>query len=130
MSSIQEVGLIHPIVVTDDLTLVAGARRLEATKRLGATMIEVRRVGNLTEQERTIIELEENRHRKNLTPIERSQTTIRLAEAVGAQLRDSAQTQDGQGTAPNHVTVVHTPTRSSPDGGLAIYRRSHLYIHR
>jgi hypothetical protein len=40
------------------------------------TMIEVRRVGDLTEQE-------ENLHRKNLTPIERSETTVRLVIAVG-----------------------------------------------
>jgi hypothetical protein len=32
MESLKTIGLIHPIVVTDDLTLVAGARRLEARK--------------------------------------------------------------------------------------------------
>jgi ParB-like chromosome segregation protein Spo0J len=97
MQSLKPIGLIHPIVVTDDPTLVAGARRLEATTRLGATMIEVRRVGELAEQERAIIEREENLHRKNLTPLERSQTTVRLAEAVGVQLRERAQNLDTQG---------------------------------
>ena len=109
------VGLIHPIVVTDTLELVAGARRLEATKRLGATMIEVRRVGDLTEQERTIIELEENLHRKHLTPLERSQTTVRLVTAVDAQLREQAQSQADQGTQPNHDQDVITQTHTSPD---------------
>ena len=70
-------------MVTDTLELVAGARRLEATKRLGATMIEVKRGGDLAEHERAIIELEENLHRKELTPLERSQTTVRLASALG-----------------------------------------------
>jgi ParB-like chromosome segregation protein Spo0J len=114
MESLKTSGLIHPIVMTDDLRLVAGARRLEATKRLGATMIEVRRVGDLTEQERTISELEENLHRKNLTPIERSQTTIRLADAVGERLREKAQTQAAQGSEPTHDADVHTETSANP----------------
>jgi ParB-like chromosome segregation protein Spo0J len=114
MESLKTVGLIHPIVVTDDLTLVAGARRLEATKRLGGTMIEVRRVGELPEQERAIIELEENLHRKNLTPVERSQTTALLAEAVGAQLREQEKTQETQGVEPNHDRDMSTPTPVNP----------------
>jgi ParB/RepB/Spo0J family partition protein len=35
MLSIQEVGLLHPIVVNKGNSLIAGARRLEACKRLG-----------------------------------------------------------------------------------------------
>jgi ParB-like chromosome segregation protein Spo0J len=92
MQSLKEVRLIHPIVVTADLTLVAGARRLEATKRLGATMIG-----------------------KNLTPLERSQTTVRLAAAVGAQLRERAQTLDTPGLQPIVGGPEQTPTRTSPD---------------
>jgi ParB family chromosome partitioning protein len=114
MQSIQTVGLIHPNVVTDDLQLVAGARRLEATKRLGATMIEVRRVGDLTEEERIVIELEENLHRKNLTPPERSRTTARLAEAVAAQRRGREETQAPQGMQPNEGETMDTQTHANP----------------
>lgn len=39
--SIKAVGLLHPIVVTEALTLVAGGRRLEATRRLGWTEVPV-----------------------------------------------------------------------------------------
>jgi hypothetical protein len=56
-------------------------------------MIEVRRVGDLTDQEHTMIALEENLHRKNLTSIERSQATVQLVEAVGVHLRGYAMTQ-------------------------------------
>jgi hypothetical protein len=78
-------------------------------------MIGVRRMGDLTEQERAIIELEENLHRKNLTPIERSQTTVRLVEAVGAHLRGQEITQEGQGTSPDSLAVMDTQTRTSPE---------------
>src|SRR5262249_37759967 len=37
--SIEALGLIHPIVVTRELVLVSGERRLEACRRLGWTHI-------------------------------------------------------------------------------------------
>ena len=114
MESLKTVGFIHPIVVTDELQLVAGARRLEATKRLGVTMIEVRRVGDLTEEERIVIELDENLHRKNLTPPERSRTAARLAAAVDAQRRGREETQEPQGIQPNEDATIDTPTRANP----------------
>ncbi len=39
--SIQEIGLLHPIVVTEDGELIAGERRLEACKLLGWEEIPV-----------------------------------------------------------------------------------------
>jgi ParB family transcriptional regulator, chromosome partitioning protein len=84
MKSLRTVGFIHPIVVTDQLELVAGARRLEAMKRLGATMIEGRRVGDLSELEQRIIELHENLDRKDLTSEERSRTQVEPASAVAS----------------------------------------------
>src|SRR5262245_44800584 len=41
MQRIEQVVLLHPIVVTPDSQLIAGARRLEACKRLGWTDIPV-----------------------------------------------------------------------------------------
>jgi ParB-like chromosome segregation protein Spo0J len=84
MKRLQMVGLIDPIVVTDNLTLIAGARLLEAMERLGATMIEVRRVGDLSELEQRIIELHENSDRKDLTPVERSRIQVEPASAVAS----------------------------------------------
>ena len=39
-ASIREVGMMNPITVTADHTLIAGLHRLEAAKRLGWTEIE------------------------------------------------------------------------------------------
>lgn len=41
-SSINSIGLLHPIIVTSDYYLVAGQRRLSAAKKLGWTSIPVR----------------------------------------------------------------------------------------
>lgn len=66
-ASIKRHGLLHPVVVKNDGTLIAGHRRLEAAKRLGwkeipVTMIEV---DDLLSAER-----DENEERKSFTPTE------------------------------------------------------------
>jgi ParB/RepB/Spo0J family partition protein len=79
-ASIQQHGLIHPIVIDQDGTLVAGERRLKACQLLGWVEIDVRVNEDLTEEERWAIELEENLHRKDLTEYERSKTMMALVE--------------------------------------------------
>lgn len=63
--SMRRYGLVHPIVVTKDMDLVAGERRLRAAQLLGWGEIEVRVLDDLDEFERRDIELEENIRRKN-----------------------------------------------------------------
>jgi ParB family chromosome partitioning protein len=65
--SIKRHGLLHPVVVKNDKTLVAGHRRIEAARQLGwetipVTMIEV---ADLLSAER-----DENAERKDFTPTE------------------------------------------------------------
>ncbi len=71
--SIHRLGLLHPIIVTKGLVLVAGRRRLEAHIRLELDTIDVRVKGKeeLTELERKDIEFEEDVRRKDLTWQER-----------------------------------------------------------
>ena len=66
-ASIAETGLIHPIVVTPDLVLVAGERRLSACTLLGWDHITVQLTTDLSETELALIELEENLKRSDLT---------------------------------------------------------------
>lgn len=80
----------------------------------GGAMIEVRRVGDLTEVEKLIIELEEDLHRQELTPMERSQTSASLADAISVHLREKAETQSSQGPQPTPSEMVNTQTRDSP----------------
>lgn len=65
--SIRKNGLINPIVVTQDLVLVAGERRLTAHKHLGFDQITVQYVEDLSDEELQIIELEENIRRVDLS---------------------------------------------------------------
>lgn len=64
--SINRIGLINPIVVTRDLVLVAGERRLEACRSIGWTNISVQFTDELTDPELRAIELEENVKRSAL----------------------------------------------------------------
>lgn len=65
--SIHRLGLINPIVVTDEGVLVAGERRLTACKSLGWTAIPTQVTSDLTDYELHSIELEENIKRVDLT---------------------------------------------------------------
>ena len=68
--SIRERGVLQPIIVEqreDGVHLIAGERRLTASKKLGLADIPVRFLGTLPPLERAIVELEENSRRIDLT---------------------------------------------------------------
>jgi N6-adenosine-specific RNA methylase IME4 len=66
-ANIAEVGLLHPIVVTPDGTLIAGERRLRAAELLGWTEIPI----TVVDLEKIVLgEYAENAFRKQLTPTE------------------------------------------------------------
>lgn len=70
-ASIDAVGLLHPIVVTPDLLLVAGQRRLEAMRELGAIEIPARIVDDLSEAAVALVaERDENTCRKPMAASE------------------------------------------------------------
>jgi ParB/RepB/Spo0J family partition protein len=64
--SIRRLGLIHPIVVTPELELVAGERRYTACTRLGWTHIPVQYTNELEGNSLRLIELEENIKRQDI----------------------------------------------------------------
>lgn len=69
--SMREVGQLQPIVVTDDLRLVAGERRLEAARSLGWVEIEAKIAHDLTDAAALLrAERDENTCRKSFTPTE------------------------------------------------------------
>lgn len=65
--SIKRIGLIHPIVIRMDGTLVSGETRLEAFRLLGYDSIPVQYVEDLDEQTLLAIELEENIKRTDIS---------------------------------------------------------------
>ena len=66
-ASIRRNGLLHPIIVKRDHTLVVGERRLRAVQLLGSATITAQYIDELSPLELLEVELEENLKRKNLT---------------------------------------------------------------
>ena len=77
--SILEVGLINPIMVDKDYTLIAGLHRLEAIKLLGRTEIE-RTVSGLDGLQSALAEIDENFVRKDLFDDEFRELLLRRKE--------------------------------------------------
>lgn len=65
--SIRTRGVMSPIIIDEDLNLIAGERRLTASRNLGLPDIPCRFIGECDPIERQIIELEENLKRRQLT---------------------------------------------------------------
>lgn len=105
-ASIQEYGLLHPIIVDDDGVLIAGGRRLAAMQKLGFEDVPVRRWQTLGDDDRRIIELEENLQRKDLTAYERSRNLTELAEAAAKVLPQSSKTTHGGRPPKNDVPLA------------------------
>jgi ParB family chromosome partitioning protein len=78
MDSLDARGLMNPITVNSDYELIAGHRRLESARRLGWEMIDVRVVDARDELGMLELELEENLHRLDFTPLELEQARARI----------------------------------------------------
>jgi ParB family chromosome partitioning protein len=65
--SIARRGILNPIIVTQDNVLVAGERRLRTSLELGLELVPIRALASLNPIEISIIELEENLKRQDLS---------------------------------------------------------------
>jgi ParB-like chromosome segregation protein Spo0J len=87
--SIREVGLLHPIVISPDNTLIAGQRRLEAVKLLGWQEVPARVVRGLEEIDQALkAERDENRCRKEFNLVEVVAMGRRIATAERAAAKE------------------------------------------
>jgi len=74
--SIAEVGMMNPITVTADHTLIAGLHRLEAARRLGWTEIECS-ISDMDALHTELAEIDENVIRTGLSDLELSELLAR-----------------------------------------------------
>ncbi len=74
--SIAEVGMMNPITVTADHTLIAGLHRLEAAKKLGWTEVECR-ISDMDALHTELAEIDENVIRTGLSDLELSELLAR-----------------------------------------------------
>jgi N6-adenosine-specific RNA methylase IME4/ParB-like chromosome segregation protein Spo0J len=97
--SIAEVGLLHPIVINGDRTLIAGERRVAACRALGWREIAAT-VVNLDETVRG--EFAENAIRKDFTPseIDAIRREVEPLERAAAKRRQGARTDLHPGKLP------------------------------
>ena len=78
-ASIKELGLINPVTLTADNTLIAGAHRLEAYKRLGKEYIEATQI-DISGLKAELAEIDENLIRNELHYTERGEQLARRKE--------------------------------------------------
>lgn len=86
MASIAKNGLLQPIVVQETkkgYEVISGHRRLEAVRLLGEPFIECMIVDSVSRQERVILQLEENIHRKQMSAYELVQSFDALIDKYG-----------------------------------------------
>ena len=95
--SIAKFGLFHPIVVDDQNNLIAGERRLIACKSLEWSEVPCRLYRELTDEERSEIELDENLKRKDLTPYEASKQLLKNAKKIEPFISSAAEEKDSRG---------------------------------
>jgi site-specific DNA-methyltransferase (adenine-specific) len=93
-SSINRHGQLQPIVITDENILIAGERRLEALKLLGAKEVDCVFRAELDETQRLELELEENIRRKDFTWPEEVSALFDLYELK--QAKYGARSPNGQ----------------------------------
>jgi ParB-like chromosome segregation protein Spo0J len=116
--NIAEIGLLHPIVVTPDGSLIAGACRLMAFRTLGRDTIPV----TVVDLERVVLgEYAENTFRKQFTPSECAD----IADALEPIERAAAKERQLAGKPPGtdlgkglywQRRLASRPKRALPDG--------------
>lgn len=85
VESMAEFGLLQPIIVDTENTLIAGYRRLEAARALGWESIDVRVIDAPERKDRLLLEIEENSVRQDFDreELERARTLLRRYERSG-----------------------------------------------
>lgn len=92
--SIRELGLLNPLTVDRDYTLIAGLHRLEAVKLLGWTKVECT-VSSLEGLQAELAEIDENVVRSNLSAVEYGEMLLRRKELYEALHPETKATYEG-----------------------------------
>ncbi|MBD5161121.1 MAG: ParB N-terminal domain-containing protein [Oscillibacter sp.] len=110
--SISEIGLLNPITVDPNHTLITGLHRLEAAKRLGWTEIECTVCG-LEGLQAELAEIDENVVRTALSTIEYGELLERRKE-IYESLHPETKAGLSQAAGMNRATGKHVSDKMSP----------------
>ncbi len=129
--SIAELGLLQPIVITEDRRLVAGMHRLEACRKLGWQEIDARIV-QADDMRAELAEIDENLVRNELTALERAEQLARrkdLYEALHPETKKGVAQAIGMHSSLGHnvtdklsVTFVEDTAKKTGVNERSIYR--------
>lgn len=127
---IKENGLINPPVVTPDLQLIAGERRLRACQKLGWKQIEVRVMTVRDAEHQLKLEVNENENRKDFTFSEKMEWARRLErlERVKAEERMKAGKKINPDANLNEGRTAKIVAKESGFGSEGTYRKA-KFIH-
>lgn len=110
--SIETLGLLHPPVVTADLRLIAGGRRLEAVKALGWERVQVTVADNLIDTAALLqAESDENTEREPLTLSEASALAKQIESALKPIARERQATHNNRPAGANFAQAPEPKTR-------------------
>jgi ParB/RepB/Spo0J family partition protein len=101
-ASIQRVGLINPLTIKSDGTLIAGERRLTALVQLGHSEAPCRYYEDLSPEDQRLIELDENIKRKQLTWQEEARAITDFHRLCGSETQE--QTAERIGMSPAYIS--------------------------
>lgn len=110
-ASIEQIGLLHPIVIDPQNKLIAGRRRLEAYKKQGRETIPAHVIDV---EDATLAEVHENIKRCDLTPSERVEAGRRIKPRVEAEARERGEA--GKGPDGSGGRGKKKPSGNFPEG--------------
>ena len=120
VASIQLMGLLQPITISPDGTLICGVRRYAAVVELGWKTVSVWvRSGISTDLERLLAEQHENTMRKSLTPTEAARL---YAELKKLYQEDAARRQVASQFGAGSRAALRGPTDSVGPYGIARFQ--------
>lgn len=112
MDSIREHGIIQPLIVRNvsgKLELIAGERRLRASRELGLKEVPVI-IRTATDKDVLEMALIENLQREGLNPLEEAQAYVRLGKEFGLKQEDIAQrVGKNRATVANAIRLLDLP---------------------
>lgn len=128
--SIEQVGLLHPIVLSPDLFLIAGRRRLLAYARMCRTHIEAAIIDANSLKERKMAEFAENELRLELAPGDRTAAIKYLQKEVKkkAKQRQKAGQKKGGRTGGRGRSKKKKTTKKPKKGGKKRGRKPKGYV--
>ena len=122
--SIKEHGLLQPIVISKDMTLLCGERRLTACKSLGMTEIEANVMDPEDDRQSMMMEVAENEVRKPFSVSERLAWAAALYPQVSERVRADKKAARAEGKKAGTVRTDDVVAKESGFGSRENMRRA------